>query len=359
MIPADTTTGGQSSTMNNIAAGAGIIGAGISIGKQIFGKTTDQKDKEQIAQQGRLQGLQISGEKELADYQRQLQMETWHDTNAAAQVEEYKKAGLSPGLMYQQSGAGGQLGSGMAAMPTGATASDEASRSNAETNQNGMGLQAAMAMSQLALMNAQTEKTTAEADKIKGADTQKTQQDTATSKSSQALIDLQSKSQQTLNFYQSGKEQAGLDKLQSDAAEADSKAQQAFYNKEITAQTYKDQITQIKQEAINTAIQGNALAQGIQVDKSKVQEIAASINQKWQEISTQQVKNAYEHSDRLKAIEEFTTNALKVAGIHAVGNVVSDVVKIATKTQSTTTTSSKYDSEGNLMQENYETITHK
>jgi hypothetical protein len=48
-----------------------------------------------------------------------------------------------------------------------------------------------------------------------------------------------------------------------------------------------------------------------------------------------------------KAIEEYTENALKVAGIHAVGNITKDIVGIATRKMPTGTTTTKQDSKGN------------
>jgi hypothetical protein len=46
--------------------------------------------------------------KDLAGFYKGLNLQFWKDTNAPAQVEQLKKAGLNPALMYKQGGAGGQ-----------------------------------------------------------------------------------------------------------------------------------------------------------------------------------------------------------------------------------------------------------
>lgn len=120
------------------------IGAGALAGKALgIGSGARQ-----IKQQQKLQDQQIKGNKEMADYNQQKQMEMWRDTNYTAQREQMMKAGLNPGLMYGMSGGGGTTtGSGSGGSVQGATADGEVART-------GMGLQMA---SQLALLNAQKE----------------------------------------------------------------------------------------------------------------------------------------------------------------------------------------------------------
>ena len=66
-----------------------------------------QADRRQLAQQGKLQALQIKGSKELTDYNANKQMEMWRNTSYPAQMEMLKKAGLNPALIYEGSGQGG------------------------------------------------------------------------------------------------------------------------------------------------------------------------------------------------------------------------------------------------------------
>jgi len=106
------------------------------------------QDKRQLKQQEKLQDLQIKGNKEMADYGQQKQMEMWENTNFNAQKAQMEKAGLNPALMYGMGGAGGATtGAGASGAVGGAAADSGAERT-------GMGLQIA---SQLALQKAQKE----------------------------------------------------------------------------------------------------------------------------------------------------------------------------------------------------------
>lgn len=128
-----------------------------------FGIGSDQK---QLKQQKKLQDLQISGQKEMSDYNMARQFDMWNKTNYGAQVEHMKKAGLNPALMYGMGGGGGATIGGEAGSVTGATASDASSRQMAET-------QMGMMLAQTSLANAQASKAEAEAKKIGGVDTDK------------------------------------------------------------------------------------------------------------------------------------------------------------------------------------------
>ena len=65
------------------------------------------QNNQQYNLQERLQGLQIKGQKQMADYNLQKQLELWNATNYSAQVEQLKKAGLNPGMIYGMGGGGG------------------------------------------------------------------------------------------------------------------------------------------------------------------------------------------------------------------------------------------------------------
>lgn len=106
-------------------------------------------DKRQLKQQQKLQDLQIAGQKQMMDYQQQLGLEMWEKTNYKAQLEQMKKAGLSPGLMYGKGGPGGSL-----AMPSGSVSGGNAPVG--DPLRGGMGIQSMLAMEQLKQMRAQT-----------------------------------------------------------------------------------------------------------------------------------------------------------------------------------------------------------
>lgn len=146
----------------------GLMGLGAALG---IG-TGAINDKRQIKQQEKLQAMQIKGNKELTDYQMNKQLQMWKDTNYSAQMDELRKAGLNPGLIYGMGGGGGQTTGTPGAGVSGADAPKGGGEIMA-----GMGL--AMQKAQIDLMQAQAEKTKVEATKIGGPDTDNVKQDTA------------------------------------------------------------------------------------------------------------------------------------------------------------------------------------
>lgn len=128
-------------------------------GETILGAVWDrQNEQHQI-------NVQTEKAKELTSYNKDKQLELWEDTGAAAQVKQLQKAGLSTGLMYGGSGAGGQ------------TASLAASSGHSAQRYSQNNLMLSELMNQEAereLIKAQTEKTETETDVIGGVNKDKT-----------------------------------------------------------------------------------------------------------------------------------------------------------------------------------------
>lgn len=169
--------------MGILALAAPFIAQGIGAGLGMLNQGA--QDKRYLRNAEKLQDLQIKGGKEMADYNKANQLDIWNKTNYEAQKEHIKGAGLNAALMYGQGGAGGATtGSGGGAMPSGGTPQGG--------DAGAMGL---MQMSQMAaqtkLLNAQAEKTTAEAEKAKGVDTEAGKQQISESQSRQAAIEFQ------------------------------------------------------------------------------------------------------------------------------------------------------------------------
>lgn len=101
----------------------------------------------------------------LADRQMDRQLQMWKKTGIAGQKAELEKAGMNAALLYGGGGSGGQSQSVGGATPSAPQGSGAA---NPQLEQSiGMGMQ----MANLKLMEAQTKKTEAEAEKIAGVDT--------------------------------------------------------------------------------------------------------------------------------------------------------------------------------------------
>lgn len=85
-----------------------LLGMLPSVAGSVFGLAMQgQNDRRQISQQGKLQAMQIQGNKTMLDYQKQKELEMWEATSYPAQMAMLKKAGLNPALMYGMGGGGG------------------------------------------------------------------------------------------------------------------------------------------------------------------------------------------------------------------------------------------------------------
>lgn len=139
----------------------GVIGAGMGL------LLEGHNDRRQLRQQGKLQELEIKGQKEMGIFNREQQMQMWRDTNYSAQMEEMKKAGINPALIYGQSGASGQS----SANPGRVTGGQAPSGGRETMEGTAMGLQLAMIQAQIANTNADTKQKEVETAKTGGVDT--------------------------------------------------------------------------------------------------------------------------------------------------------------------------------------------
>lgn len=138
----------------------------------IYGLATSAKRKaSQRADNDYERQKQIEGAKELTDYQKQKDLEMFKETSPVGMIDDYKRAGISPALMYGMGGAGGATTGGSGGMPARGQIADS---NQGEAND----INRMIGLSQIALMQAQAKKTETEAEVIGGAGKQKTMQDT-------------------------------------------------------------------------------------------------------------------------------------------------------------------------------------
>lgn len=151
-----------------ISAGAGLVG-------QAIGAIGAEKRSKKMMER------QHNYNKEVMDIQnnyltqqnlqnQKIQQENWENTNAQAQVNQMKQAGLNIGLMYGGSGAGGQtsMGSQSAGAPSGTSG-----YSDGGLQAQGMNITSRMGqeLANIELTKAQTENVKADTEKKKGVDT--------------------------------------------------------------------------------------------------------------------------------------------------------------------------------------------
>lgn len=120
----------------------------------------------QNMQQEKMQARQIAGQKEMTDYNVEKQKEMLEATNAKAQVNWLKDAGLSVGLMYGGKGGGGQTSNISSGSVNGGIA-----QAPDLMKSSGMGLSNELIKAQIEATKAQANKTNVEAAKIGGVDT--------------------------------------------------------------------------------------------------------------------------------------------------------------------------------------------
>lgn len=136
----------------------------------VFGSLMGNKmQQDQFGNQLTLMKKQHEYNEKSANAAQKRAYEMWQETNYPAQIEQMKKANLSPALMYGQAGAGGGTVSGAQGQGT----SQPTDRSiEMKLKGQEMGLQLANLASQIKLNESQANKNNAEANKTAGVDTE-------------------------------------------------------------------------------------------------------------------------------------------------------------------------------------------
>lgn len=263
-----------------------ILEAGASLGLGLA--MEDHNDRRQYHQQKKLQALEISGQKEMSDYQQKLALDMWERTNYAAQVEQMQKAGLNVGLMYQGGGAGGTTQGAGRGDVSGATAQQNPGELGMAMQ---LGLQKTMQEAQIELVKAQTEKTKTETAKTGGVDTEE-------AKGRLALIAQQTKSEAVRTAIHEfekdiAEAEASVDintvdakihQVQESARKLEGEANSAVAKGETDKATQNAVIDEAKLKNIETMVRMAAIKAGVintkqetNESKQRVQKISAEI----------------------------------------------------------------------------------
>lgn len=160
-----------------LSAGASLVNemtkqAGYGLGKLTGYNKSLAND--QYKQQQKLSAMQAGFNSELMKQSYAEQLNLWNQTQAEAQVEHLKNAGLNPALVYGHGGGGGATAGGGGASVGGASASGESERQAANIQSAGMGLQLAKLQSEIDVNKSVAEANRANAAKA-GADTKTTE----------------------------------------------------------------------------------------------------------------------------------------------------------------------------------------
>lgn len=131
----------------DLLRGGGAQAAGGLISEGMGLLTQPLKNKQQLKQARRMQDLSLEGEATRLQRNKQYALDLWEATGYGAQVDQMKRAGINPALLYGMSGGGGQT----ANVPTGATTAGNAETAKGSHGSEGMGLM----IGQMGLMKAQ------------------------------------------------------------------------------------------------------------------------------------------------------------------------------------------------------------
>lgn len=249
------------------AAAGGVVGMGINAIGQAIGNAGSYK------QAKRLQQLQIEGQKEMGMFNVERQMDLWNRTNAEAQKEHYKRAGLSPALMYGGSGAGGST-----AANTGSVSGQAAGGMPS-----GGGMNVLMP-AQVELMRAQARNLDADTAKKSGVETQLGWTTIEKLKAETSNV----KTQETLTKIQATIMEIAQEDITDAYSLTTSKLQQEYFQlknaTDISDATKETMIRTIKQNYVNEVLKAEMTKSGMAVNDASIQKMAADIVQRGQEI---------------------------------------------------------------------------
>jgi hypothetical protein len=244
--------------IGTIGQGAAAQGAGAILGIALGA----YNDNRQEIQNRKLMNQQMAAQKSMTDYNTSKQLEMWKATSYPAQIEQLKKAGLNPGLIYGMGGGGGQTAQVNTGHVDTATAQQNPGEAQAMA---GMGIQAGMMAAQVELMKAEARKANAEAanqetgvPKQIEATTGKLIADTGNVQMDTKLKEIQTRIANTQAQVQQGTIEEQISKITADAATATEEAMQMGIKTNIDRATMNTAIDQIKMNYVATMIE-NAL----------------------------------------------------------------------------------------------------
>lgn len=246
------------------------------------------KNKQQVKQTARLNEVNSATAKHLADYNYGLEMKKWNETNYKAQVEQMKKAGINPGLLYGMSG-----GSGATAQTGGAQmSSGKADIAQAARGSEGMGLmvgQMGLLQAQKENIEADTRKKIIDANKAAGVDTKlaNTQIESLTQgiknqKAVEKLTEIQDSilRNELWEAYESQDDR--IDTFKYEAKKKIGEARSAMANGEIDEKTINTKISLLKTELVARGLENvltRAKTENTKADTKLKQEQASKTEQ--------------------------------------------------------------------------------
>ena len=250
--------------------------AALGIGTGIITNTINQAMG--LNQAENLQNLSIAGQKELADYNYNKQLELFEATGLKGQARQAREAGLNPAILYAKGGAGGQTNT---SVPSISAQSGQRMDTVA-----GMEITNRLALQEATIKNlmANARKTEVEANKIEGVDTANTEANTN-------YTNLKSAEQEFNNEIAKVNAEIAKDtqtdhtvEIQANARAAVARMESAEAKADIDQDTIDDEIYRIGQESIGSMLKNQATIAGTKLTQRQTSAITEQLTQGFMQI---------------------------------------------------------------------------
>lgn len=308
---------------SSISAGAGLIGGALGmIGSK-------RRAWEQYERQGKLMDRAAAQNQAMALFNQKLQMEMWEKTGPVGMMEQLKKAGLNPGLMYGMSGAGGgtvgAIGAEGVGTPT-APMRDDGSVGVA------MGLQIARAAAEIENIKADTAKKKKEIPNIeadtgeKKGRTLKIAAETKNEGLKGKLLELEEDLKKVEVRIKEATEDEVIGVIENAFLESGRKLDLMAQQWGLTDDMYNDIVEEQKQRAIEAALRNDLARKNISKTDAEIAEIYAGIKQRWEElkIAQQNADTRVSELEHKKWVEDIA-DSYKLS-VETVGGIIERVL---------------------------------
>jgi len=210
----------------------------------------------------------LNRQKNLSNHLHNLSMKYWNETNYGAQMEHLKNAGLNPALMYAQGGSGGST----------ATFNSSVDQGQSHYNMQGIqtGLQIEAQKAQIDNIKADTAAKEADANK-KGVEIKSLTQGIENQKTINELNKVQTKLLEVGLKKENETYQSYLDRFEAETNKAIGEAEIALSQAHVDTNTRNEKIEILKNEAINSSLQGKLTNAQIVKLNAEVNKIAHEI----------------------------------------------------------------------------------
>jgi membrane-associated HD superfamily phosphohydrolase len=222
----------------------------------------------------------MAGQKEMTDYNMSKQLQMWKDTSYPAQMEQLKKAGLNPGLLYGMGGGGGQS----MGMANGQVSGQQTNKGQDPAAFAGMGIQAGLQEAQIEMMKAEARDKNADAQNKEtvipeniGASTGNLNANTALQKTQNDIANIEKE-------IKGATKEEQIQTITNKATTAMEEAMQMGVKTNTDRATQQKVIDTVRNEYAAAIIRNVLMNSEIGVNEQKVKQMQSEIQQKWEQV---------------------------------------------------------------------------